>query len=85
MGCCGKAKKGILKVKNIVHGLGSHAVEKITNIQIAKCKSTAARVRICQKCEHNKWIGKTLWCSICNCFVPGKARVESEVCPKDLW
>ena len=78
MSCCGKAKKILKKGKNIVKG----------NVALArgiKYEFTDGRVRICQKCDYNYWIGKTLWCSICKCLVPAKARVEDEKCPKDKW
>ena len=78
MGCCNKAKKVLIKGKNIVKG----------NVALAigiKYEFTDSRVRICQKCEYNYWIGRTLWCSICKCLVPAKARVEDEKCPKGFW
>jgi len=28
---------------------------------------------------------RNLYCRICKCFVPGKARVESEKCPLNKW
>ncbi len=85
MGCCGKIKTGLGKAKNIAHGLGSYVIEKTTNRKIAKYEFTDDRIRTCQQCDFRKWIGRTLWCSICDCFVPGKARVESEKCPKNKW
>lgn len=79
MGCCGKA---IRKAKNIVKGYAALA-------RGIKYEFTDSRVRICQKCEppagYNYWIGKTLWCSICKCFIPAKARVKEEKCPKGKW
>ena len=75
MGCCGK---GIKKVKNIAKGY----VALARNV---KYEFTDDGVRKCQECEHNYWIGKTLWCSICKCYIPAKARVEEEKCPKDYW
>ncbi len=85
MGCCGKIKK----LKNIVHGLSSYTIEKTTGIPLAKCLHTDDRIRICQTCPDNDWRnnGKSLWCGICDCFIPGKARVEVEKCPGtvDKW
>jgi len=28
---------------------------------------------------------RRLYCRICKCSVPAKARVKSEICPKDEW
>ena len=75
MGCCGKAKT---KVKNIIEGYTNLARKR-------KCPDTDRRVRICQKCEKNYWIKKMLWCSICKCYIPAKARVENEKCPIEKW
>ena len=75
MGCCGKTIK---KAKNIAVGY--------TNlVRGKKYEFTDDRVRICQKCEFNYWIKRTLWCSICKCFIPAKARVKDEKCPKGKW
>jgi hypothetical protein len=49
-----------------------------------KPPGTDAKIRVCQKCEKNYWIKKTLWCSICKCFVPAKAR-SGEKCPLRKW
>ncbi len=78
MTCCGKTKKVINKGKNIAIGYTALATGK-------KCKGTDARIRECRKCEYNYWIKKTLWCKICKCFIPAKARVLNEKCPKDKW
>ncbi len=29
--------------------------------------------------------GKGLYCRDCKCFIPAKARVEENTCPKDRW
>jgi hypothetical protein len=71
VGCCGKAK-------NIVKGYYRYARGK-------KYEFTDKRIRICRDCEKNYWIGKTLWCSICKCYIPAKARVEEEDCKLGLW
>ena len=78
MGCCGK-------IKNIAKGYTGHVIEKTTGKQVMKYAYTDDRVRVCQKCDKNYWIKKTLWCSICKCFVPGKARIDNEKCPLDKW
>ncbi len=76
MGCCGKAK-------NIVHGFKTLAVDKVTRAN--KYVFTDSRVRICQKCDERKWIGRSLWCKLCKCFIPAKARVPDEKCPLKKW
>ena len=78
MTCCGKAKSVLKKGKHIVKGFTALATGK-------KYEFTDGRIRICQKCEFNYWIKRTLWCSICKCFVPAKARVKDAECPKGLW
>lgn len=75
MGCCGQVKQ---KIKNITKGYTALVTGK-------KYEFTDGRIRICRKCEDNHWIKKTLWCSICNCFIPAKARVKDEKCPNDKW
>ena len=82
MGCCGKTVK---RVRNIAIGLSGHAIEKMTGIAVMKYEFTDDRIRACQKCEHNYWRGRTLWCGICKCFVPGKARIADEKCPEGKW
>ena len=71
MACCGKTKQ-------IVEGYGNLIKGK-------KYEFTDERVRKCQKCKYRYWIKKTLWCSECKCFVPAKARVKENTCPKGLW
>lgn len=78
MSCCGKAKSVAGKVKNVTLGVTRYITGK-------KYEFTDNRIRTCQKCEKNYWIKRTLWCSICKCFVPAKARVESEHCPLKKW
>ena len=78
MSCCGKAKLVAGKVRNIAIGYTALATG-------VKYEFTDDRVRACQKCEKNYWIKRTLWCSICKCFIPGKARVENEYCPLGKW
>lgn len=70
--CCRK------KTKNIIKGYYRYVLGK-------KYKFADDRIRICQKCDKNYWIGRTLWCSMCKCFVPAKARVENETCPLTKW
>jgi hypothetical protein len=78
MPCCGKAKSVLSKGKAIAKGY--------TNLTLGvKYEFTDNRVRVCQKCEKNYWIKKMLWCSICKCYIPAKARVENEKCPIEKW
>ncbi len=78
MSCCGKVKSVGRKVKNITIGYTALAIG-------IKYEFTDDRIRACQKCEKNYWIKRTLWCSICKCYIPAKARVEDEKCPLDKW
>jgi hypothetical protein len=75
MGCCGKAAK---KIGNIAVGWANLA-------RGIKYEFTDDRIRACQKCEKAYWKGRNLWCKKCLCFVPAKARVESEKCPLGKW
>jgi len=75
MSCCGKTKQ---KIKNIAKGYTALATDK-------KYEFTDGRIKVCRECEYNYWIKKTLWCKICKCFIPAKARVKDEKCPKDNW
>ena len=76
MACCGKniVQKGV----NIAKGFTALAVG-------IKYEFTDARVRACQQCEENYWLGRKLFCGECKCFVPAKARVKDELCPLDKW
>ncbi len=79
MTCCGnKAKKIYNKGKNIVAGYKNYVTGKTFDF-------TNSRINICENCVGNYWIKGTLWCSICKCFIPAKARVENEKCPLDKW
>ena len=78
MSCCGKTKKTVNKAKNITKGFTALARGK-------KYEFTDGRIAVCRKCEKNYWIKKTLWCGICKCYIPAKARVEDEKCPENKW
>lgn len=79
MACCGKQiNDATKKVGNIIKGYHRYALNKTYEF-------ADDRIRVCQRCEKNYWIGRTLWCSICKCFVPAKARVEDEQCPIKRW
>ena len=75
MSCCGKTIK---TAKNIVQGYGNLAIGK-------KYEFTDSRVRTCQKCEKKYWLGRLLFCSICKCAIPAKARAEENTCPLKKW
>ena len=75
MTCCGKAKR---KIKNIAKGYTALVTGK-------KYEFADGRIAICRECKKNYWIKKTLWCSICKCYIPAKANVENEKCPLGKW
>ncbi len=75
MGCCGGTTK---KVRQIATGYANLAMG-------VKYEFTDDRVRACQKCEFNYWLGRKLFCSICKCFIPAKARVKENTCPRGKW
>lgn len=82
MGCCGKAKSVVKKIGKKAQNI---AVGYTNLARGRKYEFTDDRIRTCQKCEKNSWIGKSLWCSICKCFIPAKARVKNEKCPMGFW
>ncbi len=77
------ACKSCKKAKNIVHGFATLGRDVIKGEN--KYEFTDSRVRICQKCDKRYWIGRALWCKLCKCFVPAKARVPDEKCPINKW
>lgn len=78
MGCCGKTKNILMKGKHIVIGYSN----LIRGVKFGGCDD---RIRVCQHCKKNYWIKRTLWCSLCYCYIPAKARVEEEKCPLGKW
>ena len=78
MTCCGKTKKIINTGVNIAQSYTALIAGK-------KCKGADARVRVCRTCEFNYWIGKSLWCRLCKCYMPAKAAKLENECPKDKW
>ena len=83
MSCgCGKVVK---KAKNIVKGNAMYAAYKVGALPKDKYEYWRKRRDICKECEYNRWIVKRLFCSICGCFVPAKAMVKDEECPKGFW
>lgn len=75
MGCCGGTIK---KARQIAEGYTNLVMGK-------KYEFTDDRIRACQQCDDHYWIGRKLFCSICKCFIPAKARVEENTCPNNLW
>jgi len=78
MSCCSKTKEMLTKTKHIAQGF-------VRAARGVKYEFTDDRIRICQRCMNNYWIGRSLWCGICKCFVPGAARVKEKKCPLDRW
>ena len=76
MTCCGK-------IKNITKGYTKLVTDTVGLTE--KYEFTDERVRMCQNCDKNYWIKKTLWCSICKCFISAKTRVRGEECPLGKW
>lgn len=82
MSCCDKTKSVVVnaatKAKHVVQG-------NVRALFGVKYEFTDDRVRACQTCDYRYWLGRSLWCSICKCRIPAKARVEAEDCPRGLW
>ncbi len=83
MGCCGKTfRQGAA----IVTGYSRLAAEKLK--LVPKCPYTDDRIRVCQRCPYKnpkKWARRSLWCTICSCYIPAKARQDWFRCPKGFW
>jgi hypothetical protein len=77
MNCCGD-KKVLTTAKHIAVGYSNL-------IRGRKYEFTDKRIETCKSCEFNYWILQALWCSVCKCFIPAKARVKDEKCPKGKW
>ena len=82
MGCCDKTQRAIQKTatttKHIIQGWTALAMGK-------KYEFTDDRVRVCQDCDDNYWLGRVLFCSLCKCPIATAARVEAKECPRDRW
>ncbi len=88
MTCCGKKfKKAANTGLHIAVAYTGLVVEKITGKERPKYKHTDARLAICRDCEFAWWRKnkKSLWCKLCLCFMPEKARIEKMKCPKGFW
>ena len=75
MSCC---EEIIKQAKQITEGYTNLARGK-------RFEFTNERKRTCRECEFKYWIKRTLWCSICKCYIPAKARVKENTCPKKKW
>ena len=82
MGCCDKTKQ---KVRSAARTARQIATGYINLARGAKYEFTDDRVRICRRCDDHYWIKHALFCSICKCFIPAKARVEENTCPLNKW
>lgn len=71
MGCCGK-------VKNIITGYKNLALNK--NEAEAK-----RRIAICYECDKRRYLGRTMWCSVCKCYIPAAVRAEDKHCELGKW
>jgi len=80
MGCCGKT---LTEVAHIAEGFTRLATDTLRVTR--KAPATDDRIRMCQRCKAGYWKGRTLWCKMCGCYVPAKARVQSEQCPLGIW
>lgn len=82
MGCCGnntgRGEKLFSKTRQIATGFSRLA-------RGVKSKYTRERIETCHKCEFNYWVGRNLFCSICACYIPAKARADENSCPKKKW
>jgi hypothetical protein len=79
MTCCGKTIKSALET-------GSQIAEGYTNLAKGKkYEFTDSRIRACRECDKNYWIIRRLFCSICKCYIPAKARAKDAECPLDRW
>ncbi len=77
MSCC----KKIRQAGRIAKGFTRLAIGR-------KCPATDDRLRICRQCDRKdqqKWERRSLWCTLCGCYIPAKARVEEEACPLGKW
>jgi len=78
MGCCDKTRRLLAKGGQIGLTYADWARGR-------KCAATHDRVRVCQKCDRRHWIGSSLWCKECWCFIPVKARRAENRCPLGRW
>ncbi len=74
MGCCGK-------VGQIVDGYTRLVTDTVRITR--RYEFADSCIRECQKCDKRYWIARSLWCSLCKCFVPAAARAKDKNCPLD--
>lgn len=46
-------------------------------------KEYESRTRLCKSCDHVDKVQKR--CKLCGCFIPTKARMNTESCPIGKW
>jgi len=79
-GGCGKKLTKFLAEKPF------HIIKGFTALAAGKeYEFTKDRISECEKCEKKVMVGSMLFCSICKCFIPAKARVKEEKCPLGKW
>jgi len=84
MGCCDKTKRIIVNTAT----KASHIARGFTALAVGmKCPDTDWRIAVCRDCKKAWWKNnkRSLWCKKCKCFIPAKARVQEEQCPRDKW
>ena len=75
MACCEKTTK---KIKNVAAGYTNLVLNR--HVEMAK-----KRAVICVGCIYNYYLGRTLWCKICKCWIPAAVRAGQKECPKGFW
>lgn len=53
------------------------------NLKFVDAKVFADRQQICEPCDVRNTLLNT--CSICNCFIPAKAKLQESTCPMEKW
>ncbi len=43
------------------------------------------RMDLCKMCPYGKYNSVTTQCTECGCFMPIKAKLESQQCPLGIW
>ena len=66
------------KICNIIKGT-------YYNITNKEQKVANQRLKICNKCNHKKYIGKVGICDQCGCILESKTRVKDEHCELGKW
>ena len=82
MGCCGKGKHVVRSAAKTARQVATGYANLVRGKEY---DSTKERVRMCRRCDDHYWIKHALFCSICKCYIPAKARVKESTCPNNLW